>query len=623
MADQTYADSSGLFAPPSVASRRRLFDAMLQQGLDASPVQHWTQGLARLTQALVGGYGGYQADKEEREAWEKLGVTMGNSLPAPNLPTVGKPGTDTPAGPSPVATSMAAPPATGPSAAAPTGEYPGVRPGTPFTDRWRAFLDDLRARGVTVDPSQSGGYNPRNIRGTNRPSLHASDQAYDVNWSANPEGSVQNEADIARQHLEQDMGGSTAPITQVHPMIARELAQQHGMRWGGDFTGRSPDPMHFEIAGGVPMAQRSITARAGLPQREPQVQGWQGGPAVPGNSEGLLPFPLPPLPPETPQPAAPQPQRPGGMTIQGLMQGFRNMQDGAPPPPPSAPPTLMQESGPGPAAPVAAAPRPGAPPPATSATEPLGTASAVPGVTVGAPGAPMPPGAPQPIPAAPPAPAPAAPPAAAAQAMPANDVIRRLLQSRNPQAIQFGLQLYRDMARRGPTADYDFMASEGTLYRVNKRTGQADVVAGTGQQRPPEAIRTQAIKADQAYQSLTTMLDNYERLVSRTGMTALPGADKDAVTQARTQILLQLKELNNLGVLNGPDLELMNNMLTDTGVSAGNIWSNPADRVGSSVSRLKEMLRTIRNNQTSAVGMPPVQGGQQGGADGFSIRRLP
>ena len=71
--------------------------------------------------------------------------------------------------------------------------------------------------------------------------------------------------------------------------------------------------------------------------------------------------------------------------------------------------------------------------------------------------------------------------------MPANDVIRRLLTSRNPQAIQYGLQLYSALAK--PTADYDFQASEGSLYRVNKRTGEAQLVSGTGQGKPPPGYR--------------------------------------------------------------------------------------------------------------------------------------
>jgi len=38
-------------------------NALMQQGMDASPVQHWSQGLNRVAQALLGGYRGNQAEQ--------------------------------------------------------------------------------------------------------------------------------------------------------------------------------------------------------------------------------------------------------------------------------------------------------------------------------------------------------------------------------------------------------------------------------------------------------------------------------------------------------------------------------------------------------------------------------
>ena len=46
--------------------RRRMAEAMLKAGSDYSPVQHWTQGLARLANALIGGYQLRQADDIDR-----------------------------------------------------------------------------------------------------------------------------------------------------------------------------------------------------------------------------------------------------------------------------------------------------------------------------------------------------------------------------------------------------------------------------------------------------------------------------------------------------------------------------------------------------------------------------
>lgn len=46
--------------------KRKIAYALMQQGMDASPVQHWTQGLARMAQGAMGGYELYQADQAEQ-----------------------------------------------------------------------------------------------------------------------------------------------------------------------------------------------------------------------------------------------------------------------------------------------------------------------------------------------------------------------------------------------------------------------------------------------------------------------------------------------------------------------------------------------------------------------------
>lgn len=52
-------------SPEAIKRRRALANAMLKGGVDYSPVQHWTQGLSRVAQALVGGYESGQLDKAE------------------------------------------------------------------------------------------------------------------------------------------------------------------------------------------------------------------------------------------------------------------------------------------------------------------------------------------------------------------------------------------------------------------------------------------------------------------------------------------------------------------------------------------------------------------------------
>src|SRR5687767_839623 len=51
----------------SRSSRRRLAEALLASGSSTAPVQHWTQGLARVAQALAGSYGLYKEDEREKK----------------------------------------------------------------------------------------------------------------------------------------------------------------------------------------------------------------------------------------------------------------------------------------------------------------------------------------------------------------------------------------------------------------------------------------------------------------------------------------------------------------------------------------------------------------------------
>jgi hypothetical protein len=92
-------------------------------------------------------------------------------------------------------------------------------------DRFQSLVNDLEARGYPIKGEQSGGYNPRNIAGTNTPSKHAHGAAIDINWSENARG---------------------AP-GKIPQELALELAQKNGLTWGGTWKNR--DDMHFEVPG--------------------------------------------------------------------------------------------------------------------------------------------------------------------------------------------------------------------------------------------------------------------------------------------------------------------------------------------------------------------------------------
>lgn len=147
----------------------------------------------------------------------------------------------------------------------------------------------------------------------------------------------------------------------------------------------------------------------------------------------------------------------------------------------------------------------------------------------------------------------------------------------------------------------------------------------------PEAIRTRALTADASYRTITGALGDYVRLVEQAGISGAswPGATRDAIVRSRTNLLLQLKEMHNLGVLNGPDLTLMENLIPDPTISVGNVvgQGSVAERARRAADQLRRELDRMRASALGAAGMqvPGASGAGEaapGGGDGFSIRRL-
>jgi hypothetical protein len=99
--------------------------------------------------------------------------------------------------------------------------------------QFTSFLSDLEGSGYKLNQQNSGGYNPRNIAGTNTPSQHSFGLAIDVNSDLNQRG---------------------ATTASNLPANTADLAAKHGLTWGGGWSGDTRDPMHFEIAQGAPVA---------------------------------------------------------------------------------------------------------------------------------------------------------------------------------------------------------------------------------------------------------------------------------------------------------------------------------------------------------------------------------
>lgn len=164
------------------------------------------------------------------------------------------------------------------------------------------------------------------------------------------------------------------------------------------------------------------------------------------------------------------------------------------------------------------------------------------------------------------------------------------------------------------------------LMAENKIEDALKLIREFTEPKVPDTIRTQGIKADQAYTNLTAAIDAYQNLIKKTGVEAFHGQNMELLVQQRRAIQLQLKELFNLGVLNGPDLDLMDSMIFDPtvgirGAGPGGVipvphgFANVMSAVGitdvnaraaASLDQLRETLRGIRNSQTQILGLPPV-----------------
>lgn len=176
----------------------------------------------------------------------------------------------------------------------------------------------------------------------------------------------------------------------------------------------------------------------------------------------------------------------------------------------------------------------------------------------------------------------------------------------------------------------EFFDEAGAPYKgiYDPATDTVKKIGGSRVSGATETQRNNLSKARQAAAALGGSLDNYEKLA--TGVTVLPGQAKDNLNQARTDIMLQLKELYNLGVLNGPDYQLMQGMIFDPTVTVdpsnpigtiGDIGSkvlggDVAKRTQNSIAKLKEV---IQRSLAAAEATNPANRSGQPGMDGGGV----
>lgn len=72
--------ANGKATPKSIERKRRIAEAMMAQGMQTGPIGHWTQGLARMAQALSGGIASRRADSAEAEGQQSARDAMAKAL---------------------------------------------------------------------------------------------------------------------------------------------------------------------------------------------------------------------------------------------------------------------------------------------------------------------------------------------------------------------------------------------------------------------------------------------------------------------------------------------------------------------------------------------------------------
>lgn len=110
-----------------------------------------------------------------------------------------------------------------------------------------------------------------------------------------------------------------------------------------------------------------------------------------------------------------------------------------------------------------------------------------------------------------------------------------------------------------------------------------------------------------AYSSVLNEFDAYSDMMKE-DIPLRPGAKLDAVKATRRNIQMQLKELYNLGVLNGPDLELMDQIMFDpTSIGARAMdfvgVADNEDRAMANIDQVKRMLKNLIEPKLQAAGV--------------------
>lgn len=132
---------------------------------------------------------------------------------------------------------------------------------------------------------------------------------------------------------------------------------------------------------------------------------------------------------------------------------------------------------------------------------------------------------------------------------------------------------YQEFIRQGTmrpsttvTVDNGIKVPTGFMVDPQNPSAVVPIPGGPNDPSSGQVRRDAEAEIDRQQNALAT----YESALDKYGVQVMPGPEKLAIQSAYNNLMLELKELYNLGVLNGPDLEIMTDIIAaPTSINTG------------------------------------------------------
>lgn len=153
---------------------------------------------------------------------------------------------------------------------------------------------------------------------------------------------------------------------------------------------------------------------------------------------------------------------------------------------------------------------------------------------------------------------------------------------------------------REPTpVNWETRETDHGFVQVHPQTGQTRPLGIQGKTKDGDTAKVMTNVKD--------ALDDFETVLIEKGSVVSDGVDKAVLQTAYENVQLQMKELFNLGVLAGPDLELMRRVLNDPTSAGGRMraWGSgdrQKEKVMAQIQQVRGILARYANNAAPAGG---------------------